>query len=62
MGATYFYPGFFTNGTYAPGTPTGLNGANLESVSSFVGAKVDEAGNVIYVPERSTHPPAEALI
>ncbi|KAL1304089.1 hypothetical protein AAFC00_000524 [Neodothiora populina] len=43
-----FYPNFFSNGTYGSG---GV--ANYESISSIIGAKLNEkTGNFEYVPER----------
>lgn len=48
MGAHTFYPHFFANGTYGDG---GV--ANFESISSIVGAKLnEETGDYEYVPER----------
>lgn len=48
LGAFAFYPNFFANGTYGAG---GV--ANYESISSIVGAKLNEdTGNFEYVPER----------
>lgn len=48
LGAYAFYPNFFSNGTYKAG---GV--ANYESISSIVGAKLnDETGEFEYVPER----------
>lgn len=48
LGAFVFYPNFFSNGTYKAG---GV--ANYESISSIIGAKLDEkTGEFEYVPER----------
>jgi hypothetical protein len=49
MGATYFHPGFFSNGTIGAG-----GSANIASISSFVGAHFNSDGSISYVPERST--------
>jgi hypothetical protein len=50
MGATYFHPGFFSNGTIGAG---GV--ANVASIASFTGAHFNADGSVVYVPERSAH-------
>lgn len=48
LGAYPFYPNFFSNGTYGNG---GV--ANYESISSIIGAKLNEdTGEFEYVPER----------
>lgn len=48
LGAFAFYPNFFSNGTYGAG---GV--ANYESISSIIGAELDEeTGEFKYVPER----------
>ncbi|EIM92463.1 APO9/CPO9 [Stereum hirsutum FP-91666 SS1] len=47
MGATYFHPGFFSNGTIGAG-----GSANLASIASFAGARFAEDGSITYVPER----------
>jgi hypothetical protein len=48
LGAFAFYPNFFSNGTYRAG---GV--ANYESISSIIGAKLNEkTGEFEYVPER----------
>lgn len=48
LGAYAFYPNFFSNGTYGDG---GV--ANFESISSIIGAKLnEETGEFEYVPER----------
>lgn len=48
LGAFVFYPNFFANGTYGAG---GV--ANYESISSIIGAKLnEETGEFEYVPER----------
>ena len=48
LGAYYFIPGFFSNGTIGAG---GV--ANEASISSFEGAHFNADGSVVYVPERS---------
>jgi hypothetical protein len=48
IGATYFHPGFFSNGTIGAG---GV--ANVASIASFTGAHFTEDNKIIYVPERS---------
>jgi hypothetical protein len=48
IGAHYFYPGFFSNGTIGAG---GV--ANVASIASFVGAHFTEDNKIVYVPERS---------
>ena len=48
LGAFVFYPNFFSNGTYKAGGT-----ANYESISSIIGAKLnEETGEFEYVPER----------
>jgi hypothetical protein len=48
IGATYFIPGFFSNGTIGAG---GV--ANEASIASFLGAQFNSEGtNVTYVPEQ----------
>ncbi|KAI6827115.1 hypothetical protein KC332_g9667 [Hortaea werneckii] len=48
LGAFAFYPNFFSNGTYGAG---GV--ANYESISSIIGAQLnEETGHYEYVPER----------
>lgn len=47
MGATYFYPGFFSNGTIGAG-----GSANIASIASFAGAHFNQDGSISYVPER----------
>ncbi|GAA6064213.1 hypothetical protein JCM10212_003822 [Sporobolomyces blumeae] len=47
LGEYPFIPNFFSNGTYASG---GV--ANLESISSIMGYKVNDDGSVCYQPER----------
>jgi hypothetical protein len=49
IAASYFYAGFFTNGTIGAG---GV--ANIASIASFSGAHFTDDGQAIYVPERST--------
>lgn len=57
MGATYFHPGFFSNGTIGAG-----GSANLASIASFVGARFGEDGSITYVPERSTSIPLHFIL
>jgi hypothetical protein len=52
LGATYFYAGFFTNGTIGAGGVANI--ASIASIASFNGAHFTEDGQVVYVPERST--------
>jgi len=48
LGAFAFYPNFMSNGTYGAG---GV--ANYESISSIIGAQLnEETGHYEYVPER----------
>ncbi|KAF2127760.1 hypothetical protein P153DRAFT_320228 [Dothidotthia symphoricarpi CBS 119687] len=47
IGATYFIPGFFSNGTIGAG---GV--ANEASIASFLGAQFNSDGSVVYVPEQ----------
>jgi hypothetical protein len=47
IGATYFIPGFFSNGTIGAG---GV--ANEASIASFLGAQFNSDGTVTYVPEQ----------
>jgi hypothetical protein len=47
IGATYFIPGFFSNGTIGAG---GV--ANEASIASFLGAQFASDGSVTYVPEQ----------
>jgi hypothetical protein len=47
IGATYFIPGFFSNGTIGAG---GV--ANEASIASFLGAQFKSDGSVTYVPEQ----------
>jgi hypothetical protein len=47
IGATYFIPGFFSNGTIGTG---GV--ANEASIASFLGTKFNSDGSVLYVPEQ----------
>jgi hypothetical protein len=50
VGATYFIPGFFSNGTIGAG---GV--ANEVSIASFEGAHFNQDGSITYVPERSKY-------
>jgi hypothetical protein len=47
IGATYFIPGFFSNGTIGAG---GV--ANEASIASFLGTQFNSDGSVSYVPEQ----------
>ncbi|KAF1831238.1 Cloroperoxidase, partial [Decorospora gaudefroyi] len=47
IGATYFIPGFFSNGTIGAG---GV--ANEASIASFLGTQFNNDGSVTYIPEQ----------